>query len=503
MFGWMACTIAFACAVGSSVACGGAGSRRASTSSVTLPPHGPCGVASLREARAFWESSSFGGMAYAHQRNFLERAIRCAVVLNDSRTALASVRAARHAGHAAADVWLIDVAVDLHLDALAVTSFLELVSGSPEQLATMSGTLVHGVLTAARRSDPSGRAGLRIHEALIARRYSPPDGSPDDGLLVDHARLLLEGGNIERARQLLALAKVADPRQILIMRISRVFDPLRSDIGFARHFDLRAATEANLVRARAASAAQPRKLWLVLEVVRALRIMGRTRQALSELERAIMLAQAPGARSRFDDLPRSAPFLLGHKAHALMALGRRSAGHATLRLHITAGQGRWPNPNLIYQVASLLEADGRPVEALRALDTLRPPHSHVSRSGAMSVAALRACAAAQLGNAPVLREAMAYLRQNQRDNVGALSDALLCANDLDGAAAVFVGRLGDRVEQDDALVELQIFANRPRNALPRWRVLDERLARVRDRPDVREAVEAVGRIEQVPLPWTY
>jgi tetratricopeptide (TPR) repeat protein len=440
-------------------------------------------------------------MASAHQRNFLGRIIRCALALNDGRTALATARAARDAGHPAAGLWLVDVAMALHHDALAVATFLEVTSGWRQQLATMTADQVHGVLTAARRSDPSGTAGLRIHEVLIARSYASPDGSSIDGLLVDHARLLLQRGEIERARQ--RLARVVDPRQVLLMRVSREFDPLRSGNGFARRVDLRAAAEANLERARAASAAHPRQLWRVLEVVRALRVMGRTRHALSELERAIALARAPGARSRFDDLTRSVPFLLGHKAQALMALGRQSEGHATLRLHIAVGQGRWQNPDLIYQVASLLEADGRAVEALQALDTLRPPHPYVSRSGHMLVAALRACAAEQLGNASVLREAMAYLRENQRDNVGALSDALLCVNDLDGAAALFVRRLRDPVEQDDALFELQIFTNRPRTALSRWRVLDERLSRVRDRPEVRAAVEAVGRIEEVPLPWTY
>jgi hypothetical protein len=45
---------------------------------------------------------------------------------------------------------------------------------------------------------------------------------------------------------------------------------------------------------------------------------------------------------------------------------------------------------------------------------------------------------------------MTYLREHERNNVPALARALLCVNDIDGAAALFIRRLGDRSERSVA-----------------------------------------------------
>ena len=76
-------------------------------------------------------------------------------------------------------------------------------------------------------------------------------------------------------------------------------------------------------------------------------------------------------------------------------------------------------------------------------------------------------------------------------------------NDLDGAAALSVRRLNDPQERGDALIALQSYRRPPNRSLPHEALLLERLAQVRARDDVRAAVEAVGRIEDVPLYSVY
>jgi hypothetical protein len=120
----------------------------------------------------------------------------------------------------------------------------------------------------------------------------------------------------------------------------------------------------------------------------------------------------------------------------------------------------------------------------------------------MWIASVRACAADQLGDTVVRRRAMSYLREHERKNVPALARALLCVNDLEGAAALLIRRLRDRAERPDALMSLQVYSRPRGKALPRRAVLAQRLARVRERLDVSAAVEVVGRIEKVPCPST-
>jgi hypothetical protein len=121
----------------------------------------------------------------------------------------------------------------------------------------------------------------------------------------------------------------------------------------------------------------------------------------------------------------------------------------------------------------------------------------------MWVASVRACAAELTGDAALRDEAMAFLREHADDNPAAITRAYLCINDLDGAADMYVRRLGDPERRDGALMALQIYADPDRPALPHNAILRQRLEQVRARADVRAAVESVGRIEEVPLRSVY
>ena len=82
---------------------------------------------------------------------------------------------------------------------------------------------------------------------------------------------------------------------------------------------------------------------------------------------------------------------------------------------------------------------------------------------------------------------MTYLREHERDAMGLRARALLCVNDIDEAAAVYVRRLRDPVESVDALLALQIYSESA-SRLPRAVIRAQRLALVRERPEVRRTI---------------
>ena len=449
--------------------------------------------AALPAAREFWRSSDFRTLPEQAQSLVLNRIMGCAWALEDVQAAVAASRAAQALNADWADYALLQVGVRFRDDPLAVEAFHALNASDAELVARLPSRFVWGVLRASRRTDPSGAAALRIHEALAQRSYAYPEGGADDGLRVEHARLLAAAGQTARARE--RLASVIEPRQLMLIRIDRAFDSLRGEGAFERRLDVLAGAEASVARAQAAAAAAPRKLALVLEVAQAMRVLGRNEEALALLERHIAAAQAPDAATRYEDVSEYLNWLLNERAYALYELRRPAEAREAFGLSIAVGEGGEWSVSQVINFASMLQAEGRAADALEVVRTV----GHASTYGDMWVAAARACAAEQLGDAATLSEAMAFLRAHTDDNVSAMARAHLCVNDLDAAAALYIRRLSDPEERGSALIALQVYRRPPNPSLPRETLLLERLAQVRARADVRAAVEAVGRIEEVPL----
>lgn len=470
--------------------------RQAQTLYTQLRDTAQC-PAALPVARTFAASAPFSALPAAVRETLLYEIMSCAWSQEDGEAAAAATRAARDAGASWADYVLLQIGVRFQLDAAAVEGLHALSASDPAQFDTLPARFVWGALRAARRLDPGGDEALRVHEALAARNYAFPDNDADDSLRVDHARLLTARGEVARARA--RLETVIDPRLILTLRIDRTFDPLRGDAGFERRLDVAAAAEASLARARAEAARDPRKLSRVLALAQALRTLGRNEEALAVLDQAITKAQGAGGAASFDDTPQYLNWILNEKAYVLYDLNRPNEARNVFGESIAVGEEGEPSVSQVINFASMLAAEGRAADAIQVVSTV----GEASPYGDMWVASVRACAAQQIGDAALRDEAMAFLRSHEDDNVAALARALLCVNDIDAAAALYIRRLGDPAERAGALIALQTYRRTPRPALPQEQTLYERLEQVRARADVRAAVEAVGRIEEVPLRSVY
>ena len=343
-----------------------------------------------------------------------------------------------------------------------------------------------------RAGDLQGGDGVQfdIHEILDRVNYSSPEPlTRTEWLRVEHARLLLARGRVEDAVR--RLEGVGGVMAHIKVGVDRAFDPVRTALG---EIDLTALAEREIEDAIAAAEANPRLLKARLLVVQAYRRAGRTADGLATADAA--LAAAAADPTQFDDEGKVLNWLHNARAYALYALGRNEEGRSAMRAAIDTGEQEDPNVSQVINLSSLLVDEGRPEEALATLKTVGRPSDY----GNMFVEMVRACAAAQTDDAVMLDETLAYLREHEDDNVRALQRGLICANELDEAAALYLKRLADTDQRADLLVRLQNWQEDPLLDLPFLTELRRRRVVIRARPDVQAAIAAVGRVQDLPFP---
>jgi tetratricopeptide (TPR) repeat protein len=446
----------------------------------------------LPTARTFWPSLEFQQqLVLDDQGNFLGAVVQCASFLQDGQAAIAAANKAHDLGAVWADKVRLVLGLSFDNDALAAQSFLDLSQSSPKDFAALESYNAWGAIRAAERIEGGEATALRMYDALVAANYQPPEGYPDDPFRLDHARLLMMSGRVAEART--RLEGVIDPQAIMTIRVSRLYDPLRSDPAFERRLDIAAAGEAAIARARADVAREPRRLAHVIQLSALLRDMGHSDEALALVEATLPRAQASDAAQNFDDVTDQLNWLLNAKADLLYDLGRNEEARTVYSEAMTAGE--LGSGNVTIDFAGMLNAEGRGADAQQVLQTL----GRVTEYGDMWMQSETACAAEQTHDAGARDAALTVLRAHETANPGALMHALLCANNMDEAAALMIRRLGNPKQRETALVALQPYHQLATRHMAMEALELQRLAQVRDRPDVRAAVGAVGRIEPTPI----
>ena len=257
---------------------------------------------------------------------------------------------------------------------------------------------------------------------------------------------------------------------------------------------MRRAAEASLARVRGEAASDPTKLEHVVAVMSELRGLGRSAEAVREGEQARTLDSASGGL-HYADRDEQLNWLHNELAYALYDVGRTQEARAAFEAAIAHGEKGRANVSQAINFALSLTAEGEAARALEVLERL----GEMSVYGEMWAAAARACAHAQLGALTKRDEALGFLLQNEEENPHALIRGLLCADDRDALASLFTRRLerpDARAEMLGALQRYRVTEAVPPPALAKLR---DTLQRVRNDRNVAAAIDAVGRIEDVPL----
>jgi len=457
---------------------------------------GDC-VAGLPAAKGLAARQRFGELPNDLRLEVWVFAAECAVAQNDDAEAFADASQAAKLPGADERVWTVRVWASTFIDRPDEASdAIEAAAATrPAALSAIPVSVFfrfeHAQIVAGRRD-----VARRIFAALEKADYkSPSPAEAADGLWFADATLAADAGETAHAARL--MRRVNDTYFLIRAKLDERFatavaaDPAR--------FDLKAAAERDLDRDRAIMAAHPELLQAINETLADLRALGRLDEALalaqSTLDRAANSAKGEPAFSDQDD---KLNWTHDAKAYVLLELGRydeavdveRGASHM-------AEDGNPTNVSQTINLAGFLNAAGRPEEVLKVLQPLDQSQKS-SPYGFAWVHTESACAYERLGRGEALKGELAYLAAHQADNPDARLKALLCANDLDGAAALLIGQLKDPDDRGTALVNLSQF-EAPAHPTPFDATLAARLALVRVRPDVEAAIGKVGHVESIPL----
>jgi len=332
----------------------------------------------------------------------------------------------------------------------------------------------------------------RSAQALLALGW-PDDEKVDirDQLRLELVEAQLKQGNVADAKAIAAALLSVDA--VLHLVVAKKYEAAIDGDRFER---LDRAISAFDIQTDRLQRAKPDNYRLLFQRAQFLRSIGRDAAALDLLMPRITDMAAVKAAGE------DAFWAVNEAAYALLALDR--GDEAVALMDQLQALGVKDHPELISMIINkgeVMMGAGRYAASAEHAVALAKDHAeYASPYGRMWMWEGAACGYALDGKGGMAAPWLAKLRQGKDDNPAALTRALLCANDLDGAAAVVIQRLKD--ESESMMVALQDY--RTSTTTPKGvRILEERWRQVIERPEVRAAIAEQGRIYELPLSKTY
>lgn len=333
---------------------------------------------------------------------------------------------------------------------------------------------------------------VRLAEALFRIGWPGDDAVASDGLRMILIEDRLDQADVPGATGF--AATVTTPANVLPLIVGKRYDPL-----LPRDVDrlamLGRAIEGHDRETIAALATAPADRYRLLARAQHLRSVGRDADALTVLAPATSDVAAAAVEE-------PGMWMVNEAAYALVALGRND--EAVRLMDRIAALPLERHGHLVSARINHLEiltSVGRHAEALDWAARLESHEGeYASDYGKAWIDSTRVCALAALGRAAQTAAPLQRLRGWSEINPPALTRAYLCLNDLDAAAALLVQRLGrnDPVQAILALQDYRLSRGRGQTG-----PLYDRLLSLRERPEVRAALDRVGRVLSLPLARTY
>jgi len=363
----------------------------------------------------------------------------------------------------------------------------------PDSLSKTDDHMVQDLVFRTAKDSALTDARFSMLEALQHAGWKPNDPiNEPDYVWLELARLLLEKGRVEDAR---AVAQpIVDYQMIEQMLMQKVFDPITQ--GDNQRFDPQRAMDSYIQILRGQVKANPNRLEVINDLAMYLIDVGKTDEALGMLDATLArLKQGAAASTPFTD-PDQINWTYNQRAKALTALGRTDEALQQMAIGADKPENGGDNVSQRLNLAEMYESVGRPAEGLKIMAGAdRWPLSPYGRSDFQGV---KACANAELGDQAEVAKSIAYLEAHKADAPSWVIDALVCSNDLDGAAKHVIQELNDpalRVTVLASFREERVPATLPpvvKERIDRW-------AQLYQRPDVRAAIDKVGRRISVPF----
>lgn len=377
------------------------------------------------------------------------------------------------------------IEIDLrHHDAAAV-ALTRLTEGWPELLANIDPWFLQSLL---HDTKPDSPARLGLMQALFDANWRSTNGAESNVWQQLALRRVIRG---ERDLARAPIQRVTDPHSIVAMRADKRFDGLIDPQAWS--YDVGLAARRWVERLRHDAASTPDRLAPRVQLSYALLTTGMHDELFALVDETIaaITGAAPGEQP-FADLEEQV-WLLNNRAIALRRLGRHEEALAELERASRLTEDGGVNVSQALNLGQFRCLMGRPEQALEAIGRA----GEMSGYGKMVETSVRHCAALQLGDAAAADEALAYLRAHRDDGQIVYLESLLTAGRLDTAKEIVIGLLDSVEDRADALAWLQDY--RIGEPFPFDRESRANRKALIARPDVRAAIERVGRIEHHPI----
>jgi hypothetical protein len=368
-------------------------------------------------------------------------------------------------------------------------AFAAIVDADPSLVANWNPLAFDWALTEVR-DDPAAKLALlsRLRDIPWAGEIGQ-DGARN-GWAYQQAMLLADAGDVAKAAPLI---EGSDATWVMMSAAQdKRFATLWPALQAAGRFDWTKVSEAELDRTRRRARANPGRLEAIVVESDLLRSLGRYDEAAAL---GADYAKRLQAGETFEDARQQRGWVLNAYAYVLSDLGRFDEADAVM----ASAEGADGVSQRINR-AELLNDAGHPAQALSVIAQIDPKMS--SPFGAMWRDAAAVCAHAQLGDAAATRDQLDLMRPRWRENAAALTKALICADALDEAAALYVRRLDTPATRFGALAAFR-SGRAPPVTTPVRAAFEARRAQVLARPEVQAALAKWGRALTLPLAGTY
>jgi beta-barrel assembly-enhancing protease len=359
---------------------------------------------------------------------------------------------------------------------------IELARRWPEEVPKLDERVVASAL-AAIHSQPREKH-LTSLWALYQAQFKLKWGYEPSSAWRDLTLLLLESDRLTDAADV--AGHITSSKMLMVIRSDRRFDAVvaaRPD-----RFEVESAAHEELRFAQTLSDGNPQLLDLKVDVVislQRLRDYGAMLAVADELKMEIASTNFP--RRLYTDYDDKYRWLLYERAMALERMGRSDEAVKELQAASRLSEEGARNVSQSISLGALLCRLNRPGEALAAIADVGP----VSEYGSAEIEVIRLQAALQLKDEPQAAKSLQSLQINRASQPEKYELGLVLAGQMDRAAQSLMARLRDPVKRQDAFELVQDFPPLPSAKFEQdtdelWRLLVARA-------DVQSAIDKVGR----------
>ena len=364
----------------------------------------------------------------------------------------------------------------------SMEAYLELVERWPELLDESDAPHFYRLYRSIKKSPNDG---LRLLQAMFDAKWDDP-ANDSSWVWLELARMRMARGEQDLARA--TIKRITAPSEIVRMRTDKRFDPIVDRE--ARAFDVNAAALRAVDAMHRKVEAKPLDLDVQVQYTYALLNAGRNDDVVAHAGRLLDTIAAGKSDEPLYRNTQAQVWLMNNRAIAMRRLGRVDDALAEMQRASALTEDGQTNVSQALNLGTLYCGLGRPDDALAAIGTL----GQMSPYGKLVESQVRLRAALQKGDRRKANSVLNFIRRNSDESPTLLLDALMYAG-LVAEAAELVGNL---LESNDRRADILDWLQQYRmsDPLPGDREYIRNIDILRERDDVRAAVDKVGRIER-------